>query len=209
MLKTNILKMKGDWLEVLDDCRFTMGKPSTNKEPSAAWKRKILISEHSPIRDISFKWQWETVKHWVTVHWVRHKWEKFVRTQRSDRTGIPRDKMPQDEPQDFRGEANIQNLIDTQRKRLCFCASPETREYAEDLKLALHEIQPEIADVMVPNCVYRCGCPELLQGQKHKCSFFEICASNDDRLKSTDIQTRYDAYNDFFYKYHCEGRSEE
>jgi len=199
-MKTNIFKVKGDWNEVLNDCLFTVGKPATDKEPSVAWKKKILISEHSPIRDISFKWDWMSVKHWVTVHWVRHKWEKFVRTQRSDRTGIPRDKLPQDEPQDFRGEANVQNLIDTFRKRLCFCASAETREYAEDFKLALHDSQPEIADVLIPNCIYRCGCPEQLQNPKKKCEFFKNMVRLEPRLASTDIQERYDAYNEYFYK---------
>lgn len=199
---TKIIKVKGDWKEVFEDCLFTMGKPSKNKEPSVTWKKKILISEHSPIRDISFKWDWINIKHWVTVHWVRHKWEKFVRTQRTDRTGIDRSKLSQDEPQDFRGEANIQHLIDTMRKRLCFCASPETREYAESLKLAVHEIEPEIANVFVPNCVYRCGCPEKMQNQEHPCVFFNcLCAINPE-VKSTDIQARYDVYNNFFYKNH-------
>ena len=202
MEKTHIIKVKGDWKEVLDDCLFTMGKQPKGKEPSTEWKKKILISEHSPIRDIIFKWDWYSVKHWVTVHWVRHKWEKFVRTQRTDRTGIKRDNLPQDEPQDFRGEANIQHLIDTQRKRLCFCASHETREYAESLKIATHEIQPEIGNVMVPNCVYRCGCPELMQDPAHKCGFFEWLSTIDHDVKSSDIQTRYDAYNRIFYEMH-------
>jgi hypothetical protein len=117
-MKTEILKVKGDWQEVVDDCRSTVGKDALGKEPSAEFKRGILIAEHSPIRDIMIKWRWDNIPHWVGVHWVRHKWECFVRTQRSDRTGIPRDKLPQDEPQTFVGEANTQHLIDTWRKRL-------------------------------------------------------------------------------------------
>ena len=88
-MKTKIIKIKGDWQEVVNDCRATVGKEPVGKEPSHEWKQKILISEHSPIRDISIKWFWKQMKHWVSVHWVRHKWECFVRTQRSDRTGIP------------------------------------------------------------------------------------------------------------------------
>ena len=202
-MKTKIIKVKGDWQEVVNDCRATVGKEPVGKEPSHEWKQKILISEHSPIRDISLKWFWKQMKHWVSVHWVRHKWECFVRTQRSDRTGIPRDKLPQDEPQDFTGEANVQNLIDTMRKRLCFQASDETREYAEDLKTAIHDVQPEIADVLVPNCVYRAGCPELLQ-QGKKCKFFEIMCYKYPNAASTDIQKRYDAYNRYFFGTHKE-----
>lgn len=194
---TEILKIKGDWQEVVDDCRSTVGKDSLGKEPSKKFKTDILIAEHSPIRDISVKWRWVNMPHWVTVHWVRHKWECFVRTQRSDRTGIPRDKLPQDEPQTFVGEANAQHLIDTMRKRLCGQASLETRQYAEDLKRALHDTQPEIADVLVPNCVYRCGCPEM-----HPCKtwgeFLEWCLDKknvDARL--IGIKRRYVLYNEY------------
>ena len=196
-MKTEILKIKGDWAEVLDDCRSTVGKECNGKEPSEAFKRKLLIAEHSPIRDISFKWRWQDMPHWVTVHWVRHKWEKFVRTQRSDRTGIPRDELLQNEPQTFVGEANVQHLIDTMRKRLCYQASKETREYAEDLKMAIREVQPEIADVLVPNCVYRCGCPEM------NCCGYYYKLLEDYSVGSYNIKERYDAYNKIFYKEKC------
>lgn len=193
-MKTEIIKIKGDWREVIDDCRATVGKGSLGKEPSERFKRAILIAEHSPIRDISVKWRWADMPHWVTVHWVRHKWEKYVRTQRTDRTGIDRAKLPQDEPQDFTGEANTQHLIDTWRKRLCYQASPETREYAEDFKAALHTVQPEIANVLVPNCVYRGGCPEL-----GCCGYWDwLKEITGGEIITDDIQRRYDLYNKWF-----------
>lgn len=189
-MKTEILKIKGDWQEVVDDCRSTVGKEALGREPSEDFKRKILISEHSPIRDIIVKWRWKNMPHWVTVHWVRHKWEKFVRSQRTDRTGVDRTKLPQDVPQTFTGEANTQHLIDTMRKRLCYMASPETREYAVDFKNALHSIQPEISDTLVPNCIYRCGCPEI-----NGCGWYDKMVVKYPDLKSTNIKERYDAYN--------------
>ena len=197
-MKTEILKIKGDWEEVVDDCRATVGKDELGKEPSEAFKRKILISEHSPIRDLAVRWRWLGMPHWVTVHWARHKWEKFITTQRSDRTGINRDKLPQDEPQNFRGEANAQHLIDTWRKRLCYQASPETREYAEDFKQALEWVEPELADVLVPNCVYRGGCPEM-----NGCNMwdkFQRWCMKEKRIAAgcCSIQARYDLYNEWF-----------
>lgn len=193
-MKTEIIKIKGDWREVIDDCRATVGKGSLGKEPSERFKRAILIAEHSPIRDISVKWRWADMPHWVTVHWVRHKWEKYVRTQRTDRTGIDRAKLPQDEPQDFTGEANTQHLIDTWRKRLCYQASPETREYAKDFKAALQTVQPEIANVLVPNCVYRGGCPEL-----GCCGYWDwLKEITGGEIITDDIQRRYDLYNKWF-----------
>lgn len=187
--KTRIIKVKGDWAEILDDCRATVGKEALNREPSVHFKKTILISEHSPIRDIMIKWFWEGIPHWIGVHYVRHKWEKFLRTQRTDRAGVPREELSQAEPQNFTGEANIQHLIDTARKRLCFQASPETREYMEDLKIAIkYDVDPYIADVLVPNCVYRGGCPEL-----------NSCGFSRGVLNTQDIQARYDHYNKYFY----------
>lgn len=199
---TKILKIKGDWNEVLNDCRFTVHKNDYDKEPSDTFKKRILISEHSPIRDIIYKWEWRNIPHWVTVHWVRHKWEKFVATQRSDRTGIDRRELSQSEPQNMRGEANIQNLIDTMRKRLCFQASKETRECAESLKVEIYKQDPFVANVLVPNCIYRGGCPEHDTSSKNRCLFYE------NFLKSfegniSDIQERYDWYNERFLKNEC------
>ena len=115
--------------------------------------------------------------------------------------------MPQDTPVNFDGFANMQSMIDTFRKRLCYQASPETRAYAEDFKVSLHKIFPELAGVLVPNCIYRCGCPEAIGGT---CGFFKkflempiFNFSNLDSLEFfTDLQNRYDIYNDWFYKTH-------
>ena len=193
-MKTKIIKIKGDWEEVVNDCRATVGKLPLGKEPSRKFKQDILISEHSPIRSIAAKWQWTNIASWVATHFSRHKWECFIKTQRTDRTGTDRNKLPQDAPVNFTGEANAQQLIDTARKRLCMMASRETRKYMEDLKIALHIIEPEISDVMVPNCVYRCGCPE-----PGGCSWYEAICVLEPKMASTNIQERYDAYNSLFY----------
>jgi hypothetical protein len=199
-MKTEILKIKGDWMEVASDCRSTVGKPPLDHEPSTEFKRKILLAEHSPIRDISVKWTWRGIKSWVATHWSRHKFEKYIKSQRSDRTGIPRDKLPQDAPVDFTGDANVQSLIDTMRKRLCRQSSPETRQYAENLKAALHEVEPEIADVLVPQCVYRAGCAEMKPCGDGKCFFDVLIDQTAGAVATTHIQDRYDAYNKFFYE---------
>lgn len=182
--------MKGSWREVVDDARATVSKPPIDKEPSTEFKRSILIAEHSPIRDIRFRWKWEGMKSWVATHWVRHKWEHFVSTQRTDRTGVDRDKLPQDSPVNFTGEANVQSLIDTMRKRLCYQASPETREYAEDLKLAIMQVEPEIGSVLVPNCVYRGFCPEM-----KSCGYWNHLSQFMCEDDLANWETRYGYYN--------------
>lgn len=193
-MKTEILKIKGTWEDVVNRCRATVGKADLGKEPSTAFKRNILIAEHGPIREIHVSWAWRNIKSWVATHWVRHKWECYVKSQRTDRTGIPRDNLPQAAPVDFFGEANPQHTIDTWRKRLCRQASIDTRHLAEDFKVTLHEPEPEWSNSLVPNCVYRCGCPEL-----QPCGYWErLMKETDGKILTADIQERYALYNAIF-----------
>ena len=194
-MKTEILKIKGDWEEVVNDCRATVGKAELGKEPSKAFKRAILISEHDPIRDIEIKFRWRNMKYWIAMHWKTHIWRGRTNTQRNDRQDhYDRNKAPQDSPVEFIGDANVQHQIDTWRKRLCRMAAKETREYAEDYKITLRPIEPEISDVLVPNCIYRCGCPE-----SGGCGWFEAMVKKFPKMASTNIQERYDEYNRIFY----------
>lgn len=197
-MKTEILKVKGDWQEVVDDCRITVGKEELGHMPSMDFRYSILIAEHSPIRDISFKWRWKDIKSWVATHWVRHKWECFVKSQRSDRTGVRRDSLPQDSPVDFVGEANVQHLIDTMRKRLCYQAAKETREYAYDLKDAVMEQDYAIGGSLVPNCVYRCGCPEMNPCKKWETFVKWANEEHGCEVELLTIKERYGLWNEYF-----------
>ena len=192
---TKIIKIKGDWEEVVNDCRATVSKPPLGHEPSTEFKKRMMIAEHEPIRDIIVKFRWSGMKYWTAMHWKTHIWPGRTNTQRNDRqSNYDRNKAPQDMPVDFTGDPNLQHLIDTWRKRLCYMAHPETRGYAEDFKIELRQYEPEASDALVPNCVYRCGCPE-----NGKCKFFKEALVKHPDLASTDIQKRYDAYNELFY----------
>ena len=94
---------------------------------------------------------------------VRHKIgiEHFVKTQRSDRTGVDRAQLPQGAPVNHECFANAQALITISRKRLCSCASPETRKAWELVRDEVRKIEPELAHCMVKECVYRGFCPEM------------------------------------------------
>lgn len=108
----------------------TIGK-TTGAYPTNEWKRKLLMSEHSPIRRIKIYWRWKDIKYWVSVHIVRHKIgiEHWVTTQRTDRTGVNRDESTQESFVNHACEADAQALINMSRKRLCYCASKETSGY--------------------------------------------------------------------------------
>lgn len=163
------------WQDVKDATMNTINK-NTGKYPESDWKRKLLMSEHSPIRKIKMAWRWLGVKSWVSVHIVRH-WlgiEHFVGTRRTDRTGIDRNALRQDELVNHECEANAQALINISRRRLCFCASPETREAWQQVKDYVATKEPELAQCMVKECVYRNGlCPEMFSCGYNKSSKFE------------------------------------
>lgn len=195
-VKTKIQKVECDWLDAKNECRNTVNKEATQVEATPAFKKKLLISEHSPIRLLALKWRWEGIYSWVSVHFARHwlGWDKWVSTQRSDRTGVDRNKQPQDTEVNMDVRANAQALINVSRFRLCYQASPETRGCMEDLKVEIAKEQPEIADVMVPNCVYRCGCPEF-----KCCGYWQRFVSTVENKEDLfDIDKRYELYNEYF-----------
>lgn len=153
----------GSWEAVKNAARTTVGKLPKDGEPSSDWKRKILLAEHSPIRLLTFEWTWVDLPYWVSVHFVRHKIgiEHFVSTQRSDRTGVSRDELPQGALVTHRCVANAQALINISRKRLCLQASKETRGAWVDVLVQIKEVEPELASVCKPECLYRGFCPEM------------------------------------------------
>lgn len=159
------------WKRVLNAARRTIGKEPLDKEPSNSWKAKILLAEHSPIRLLEYEWTWKNIQQWVTTHLVRHHegCEKFVHSQRGDRRAIleeynvnSRDELPQGALNDMDMAANAQALINISRKRLCSCASRETREAWQQVKAKIAEQDPILASKMVPECLYRGFCPEWI-----------------------------------------------
>jgi len=161
-LKVVYLGTKGTWREVADAANTTIHKEAGLKEPSGQWKRRMLMCEHSPIRQLMIKCKWYELKSWVSVHFVRHKIgiEHWVRTQRQDRTGINRNELPQGSDVEHEFIANAQAFINISRKRLCNLASIETREAWTAVLEAIKEDEPEIFKVCVPDCIYRGWCYE-------------------------------------------------
>lgn len=167
-----------DWNEVLNAARFTVNLSDLDKEPSDKFKNELLMAEHSPIRLLIFEITMKDIPSWVSQHISRHDAfamhtvregaadTHFVATQRTDRTGTDRKKLPQDNPVNHRIVLNAQDLIAISRRRLCSCASPETRMVWEAVKKAVSDIEPAVAEHMVRECVYRGFCPE-----RTKCGF--------------------------------------
>ena len=152
------------WKRALNAARRTIGKEPIDKEPSDNWKAKVLLAEHSPIKLVEYLISYKQLRQWVGVHLLRHGFMlPFIHSQREDRRKLDcsRDELPQGTPNDQDFVVNAQTLKNISRKRLCNCASKETREAWQMVKDKIREFDPVMADKMVRNCVY-CGfCPEL------------------------------------------------
>lgn len=172
----DIFKFTDPWKDIKDSTVNTIGK-TTGAYPTSEWKLKLLMSEHSPIRRWKVYWRWQGLKYWISVHFTRHfngilHW---VSTQRTDRTGVDRDESPQSSPVNHACEANAQAAINISRRRLCNCASKETREAWQEVKDKITECgETEVASRMVRECVYRNGlCPEMFSCGYNKTKAFE------------------------------------
>lgn len=178
-MKVEILNYEDKWQAVKNAAMNTIGKES-GSYPDSTWKRNILLAEHSPIRLLTFTVRITGLPYWISVHLSRHKVgvEHYVKTQRTDRTGIERDKLPQGALVDHTMVINAQALINISRKRLCFQASPETRHVWLKLIEVLGFYEPELESVCVPECVYRGFCPEM-----KSCGYVNTDRCQAERLK--------------------------
>lgn len=195
-MKPTEISTLGTWHGVRERCRATVSKPDIPCAVSTEFKRKILLAEHNPIRHMHICWKWEGIKSWIATHFARHvMMDKYISTQRNDRTGVDRNKAPQDTPVIMMCDANLQALIDMMRKRLCGMAHAETRQYAEDLKDSIAIIDPEVAFVLQKNCVYRAGCPEM-----KTCGWYKQFVEKYKDENLLDIQRRYECADKEFYE---------
>lgn len=150
------------WQEIKDSALFTMGKHS-DKYPEPEWKRKILMAEHSPIRDGFLIIEVYNVPSFVIGHFVRHHagFQPYVRSLRVDRADY--DEVPnRNTPNALRFTGNFQSFINISRKRRCYQASVETTYIWRLILEKVKKTEPELYSVCVRECVYRNGlCPEM------------------------------------------------
>lgn len=173
-MKIEITKVT-DWQRVVDAARFTQGKKSLGHEPSDEFKKQMILSEHSPLRELEFDIKMYGIPYWVSNHFVRHVHaQPFVSTSRPDITGskIPRHEMRQDDLVNLQLSLNAQEIINISKLRLCNKASKETREIWYKVIDELAIIEPYLASACVPQCVYRGFCPEPKPCGRTETNFF-------------------------------------
>lgn len=173
------------WERVLNACRMTVNKKYLSKEPGDDFKKKLVRSEHSPLRMLEFDITIHDLPYWIHTELVRHHIgvEKFVTTSRPDRTGsgLTRHELPQDALVSMTLSMNAQAIINVSKLRLCCQAAQETRRVWGSVIDKLYEVEPILANACVPSCVYRGHCPEITpcgyaltkQFQKHLKAYWE------------------------------------
>ena len=195
-IKTEILEYNVNWNSIKRACMRTIGKEAGDKEPSKAWKRKLLICRHSPIRKGTITWKWPEIPYAISTHFARHHegTEKYISTSRADRTEIKdRSQRSQMDPVSMEMDANIEALISISERRLCMCADPTTRAYWQDLKDCIEKYDEDIAWAMIPQCV-RCGsCVEPFG----ECKFYEKLMEGHALEEQQDVMQRYDIYREY------------
>lgn len=194
-IKARITNFNVNWQAIKDACMQTIGKEAGENEPPKAWKRKLLISRHSPIRRGMISWKWENIPFYVMGHFVRHHvgCTPYVSTSREDRTNVPREERKQTDHVSMQMDANIQSLIDMAEKRLCMQSDATTRQYMESLKDTIAEYDEDIAWALAPSGIYKCGCPEKFGN----CSYCVNILKQMPQEELFDVEKRLNHYNEF------------
>jgi hypothetical protein len=163
-MKVKITKLTS-WKDVLNAARFTQRKELLDKEPSTDFKLKIIKAEHSPLRALMFNIDLYDIPYYTAMHFRTHKLVHLpvVSTSRPDIDGNmkSRNEQKKDEPVNMRLMLDAQEIIAISKVRLCHRAETETRKVWNEVIKELSEIEPELASVCVPSCIYRNMCPEI------------------------------------------------
>ena len=65
------IKRVTDWQRVVDAARFTQGKEQLGHEPSDEFKKQMILSEHSSLRQLESDMTMYGIVYWVRNHSVR------------------------------------------------------------------------------------------------------------------------------------------
>lgn len=137
-------------------CSFTVNK---EVHPSLA---KLYKAEHSPIRCKIFWIEMIGIPTFASVHFVRHNVgvSHFVKSNREDRSSFTGD-LGRETPVNHAMLINAQELINISRKRLCNQSHVVTKKIMRYIREAIRDIDPDLADRMIPDCIYRGECCEI------------------------------------------------
>lgn len=187
-MKVSIRIKNENWKRDLQEAAMNTVNKKWNegKELTEELFRKYIISEHSPIRAVDLRITLYDIPCANSVHFARHVHAiHYVTTHRPDRTGQERSI---NDTCTHILDVNIQALIDMARKRLCIGKVDKvTYTYMLGIKKELINMgsyYKVIGECLVPNCIYRGGCPEF-----KSCGFYE-------EYNRMELEKRYKKYGD-------------
>ena len=154
------------WTHISNACRVTQGSPLKKEiTVSNEFKRKLFISEHSPIRLLVFGIQLFDIPSYVSVHLVRHTQgvQHFVESKRKV---VNQSEVNRLTEVDHLLWLNAQALINISRKRLCSKTDKVTKQVWKLVLETIAPVEKELYSLCVPECNYRGFCPEFISCSK-------------------------------------------
>jgi hypothetical protein len=191
-----ILKIDG-WEWVKEMALTTIHKDSIEgKEITPEWKLNMLMSRHSPIRELHIRIKTKQMKRWVADQLVRHSVgvNNGMGTMREDRGNKNRSEQTMEDLTMLYQSHNAESFINMMETRLCVgCVSRETRQICEALRDEVEKTEQELAFMCVPNCVKLGGCKESFV----QCSYFKNFITDVPLVYLVDLKSRYELYHDW------------
>ena len=172
-MKIKLVSVDG-WDKAYFVARNCIGKTDDNTEliePPLEWKQRLLLSNHSPIRQVMLLF-WVEIPNKTQNHIVRHKTADFyVSTLRSDLTGAKDTDITRLTTRQVAISCNLESFISMCKKRLCRKSELETQKLFEKMVDAFIDAEPDLVgkEFFKPNCL---ACKELAFGncldQRHR-----------------------------------------
>ena len=144
--------------------------------------KEIYKWEHSVSRTQLFWIELLSIPRGVSDHLVRHAnvgQQHFVKSSLANRGGVGWENTTLEAPTNHRMLLNAQHLIDMAKLRLCYKANEKTREIMLMIREELMLVDWELAQYLVPKCVYRNG----ICSEPKPCGNYKITRYDPDAIK--------------------------
>lgn len=134
--------------------------------------RKKLFASNDSTLEIMEYWIFcrapRSVAAQLRTHEKKHGSYFWMGTARPDRTDAVQGEYSRDQIVPFVMKLTARALKEIAHYRMCRKAEKPTRDFLDELKLKIAEIEPYLADEMVPLCVFRGGICTEFQSCKNR-----------------------------------------
>lgn len=180
---------RGSFRDVFDRARRTVNLEPSNRVVTSRAKRRLMLSEHSPIRDLTLCITLWNVPNFAVTHLLRHTVgvTPYIATNRDDRVKVKRRRRDKSQCELVSADfvLNIQSLINMARRRCCFKSDEATVALFNEILLHVYECDESYKGLFVKECVYRGFCPEMEQCER---KYSDSIAFRDERANYMSIR---------------------